>query len=154
MDADGIVIKEQAGNSVIYRLNATSTEAKKAAELSLIKEKKERLKQNPHLSVLSKDMDAFGKYADILVLFGSATRVKEFRDIDVFIVAKERFIKEIEEIAKSLTRLYGKNVSPLNLAYPDFTRNIRIRDKVILEIIRSGIVLKGYDKFVEAVMHE
>ncbi|VVB60270.1 Uncharacterised protein [uncultured archaeon] len=153
METDNIVQKEKAGNSIIYRLNTGNLETKRLAEIALIKEKKERLKQNPYLSVISKDMESLGKYADILILFGSAARAKEYRDIDIFVVTKERFIKEIEAVAKRLSRLYDKSVSPLILAYPDFTKNIMMQDKVVLEVIRSGVVLKGYDKFVEAVMH-
>lgn len=153
MEKDGIVLKEKIGNSIIYNLNAGNLETKRLAEIALIKEKKERLKQNPQLSVISKDMEAFAEYSEVLILFGSATRTKEFRDIDIFVITKEKFIKDIEITAGKLSQLYGKSVSPLIISYSDFIKNVKAKDKVILEIIMSGIVLKGYDKFVEAAIH-
>lgn len=151
MENRNIVLSKRVGNAKIYELNLKSLETRKLCELILISEKNERLLHNPLASIVSKDLTDLEEYSDIVMLFGSVLKKQETRDIDVLVVTRQKFIKDVERICREVSRIQNKNVLPLILSYSDFVNNIRKMDKVIMEIIRSGVVLSGYEKFVRGM---
>lgn len=146
-----IVLSKRIGNSKIYKLNFENIEAIKTCELLLISEKDERLSKNPLASVLAKDFAKLKEYSDIIIMFGSVLEKKEPRDIDIFVVAKPVHAAMIGNICREISMLHGKSAVPLILSSHDFVDNIKKQDKVILDIIKKGVVLKGYEKFVEGI---
>ena len=150
LEKTSIVLSKKIGNAKIYELNLESMETRKKCELLLLGEKNKLLK-NPLASLLAKDLVKLEKYSDIIAIFGSVLEKAEPRDIDVFIATKPKFVNAVEKICNEISVLYNKSISPLILSYPDFVANLKKSDEVILNIVKRGVVLNGYEKFVEGI---
>lgn len=151
LEKKGMVLGKRVGNAKIHRLNFENPQTIKTCELLLISERNEMLSKNPMASVLAKDMKKLEEYSDMLVMFGSVLERKAPKDIDILVAAKPKYVAEIEKICREISIMHGKNIAPLILSLHDFAANLRKRDKVILDIARKGVVLKGYENFVEGV---
>lgn len=150
LEKRNVVLSKKIGNAKIYELNLENMETRKKCELLLLGEKNNLLK-NPLASLLTKDLIKLEKYSDIIAIFGSVLEKAEPRDIDVFIATKPRFTGIIEKTCREISVLYNKSISPLILTYPDFIASLKKGDEVILNIVKKGVVLNGYEKFVEGV---
>lgn len=150
LEKRNIVLGKKIGNAKIYKLNLEYMETRKKCELLLLEEKNKFLKK-PLASLLAKDLMKLEEYSDIVAIFGSVLEKAEPRDIDVFIVAKPKFAGIIEKICRETSVLYSKNISPLILSYSDFVANLKKSDVVILDIVKKGVVLSGYEKFVGGI---
>ncbi len=87
--------------------------------------------------------------AEIAILFGSVlTKGKNAKDVDVlFVVDKNNFSRIKKEVEK-LNQLSNKKVHPVYQTKKDLMANLKIKDKVVLEIVK-GIVISGEKNFVE-----
>lgn len=150
LEKRNIVLSKKIGNAKIYELNLESMETRKKCELLLLGEKNKLLK-NPLASLLAKDLAKLEKYSDIIAIFGSVLEKTEPGDIDVFIAAKPKFVNNIGKICNEISVLYSKSISPLILSYQDFIASLKKSDEVILDIVKKGVVLNGYEKFVEGI---
>ena len=150
LEKNQLVISKKIGNSVCYRLNLNNLECQKICELILIEE---RNSAKPFVSIVSKDIEKYlDKISRIIVLFGSIIKESEPRDIDVFIITEKKFVNEVEKLCRNLSEIHEKNFSPLIMTYSDLVSNLKRRDEVLLDIVKNGIILKGYDSFVKAIM--
>lgn len=149
LEKNRLVVRGEFGNSVCYKLNLDDLKCQKLCELILMEE---RDLDKPFVSVISKDIERYlDRISRITILFGSAVRKSEPRDIDVLIVTERRFVREVEKLCRNLSEIHDKKFSPLIMTYPDMISNLERRDEVLLDIIKTGIVLKGYDFFVKGI---
>ncbi|MBU4069596.1 MAG: hypothetical protein KJ646_01290 [Nanoarchaeota archaeon] len=87
--------------------------------------------------------------AEGAIIFGSVLRDdKSARDIDVlFVVDKKNFGRLRKKIEK-INTISEKKIHPVYQSGKDLLKNLKNRDKVVLEIIR-GLVVSGEKKFVD-----
>lgn len=141
MEKEGILTSKQIGKAVIYSIE-NNIQAVKEVELALILETQkynrwvEEFKELEKLSLFS-------------VLFGSIIRnEKEARDIDLLVVADGN-LNEIKKIVNDKNKILPKKIHLILQSKKDFENDLRNRSKVIIEIIKTGIVLSGFDDFAK-----
>jgi len=86
------------------------------------------------------------------VLFGSITKnEKEARDIDLFIVADKSKYKEIRDIINNKNAILLKKIHLIYQIPKDFKLELKRKNAVIIEMIKTGIVLFGQAEFRKMV---
>ena len=136
MESKNEVLRERKGNNSFYRLNLKNTTALKYCELSSIEKRKKFLSKNP--GIYGK-VSGLIEIADSVVMFGSLARgEKKPRDMDVLLLFKKK--SDVRKIENSLK---GTTISPIYTEFGEFKNKIANKDKLVMEIIRDGIVLSG-----------
>jgi len=132
------------GNATYYELDFENRELIKILELILIEEKRE-LKGSA--AVYSKELEIFD--CSLIVLFGSILHSKIFNDVDVLFV--EVIPKKISEFCLEISKVKSKPVVPFILKKGDLIKELKNRKDSVLEIFKTGIVLKGENLFIEVL---
>ncbi|MBU0535784.1 MAG: hypothetical protein KKE20_02380 [Nanoarchaeota archaeon] len=145
LEKSRIVSPERIGNARYYTLNLDSKETIKLCEL-LILEEKRRLTGHPKLYCES--LQEFDK-AELIILFGSILKKKEFNDVDALFVTDK--VKEVTDFCLELSRIRTKPVVPLILRKKDLIKELKGRKEAIISIIKEGIVIKGESVFIEVI---
>jgi len=144
MESRGLVTSKSAGRALFYALNFTNPETRKLAELVLLKD---GTNLNPLSMVVKRDLEKVN--ADAIILFGSVLSKKEPSDIDVLIVTGKKDVKKLQNSLKEVSRLHVKTISPLFLTPKDLKIGFRKQDEVVVDIIKSGKVVRGEDEIVK-----
>lgn len=85
------------------------------------------------------------KEANALILFGSVLRGKGHNDIDLMIISKTKNFKTLEQKIDEKNKILSKPIHPVWQTIEDLERNIKKPDKIVLEILKTGVVLKGQE---------
>lgn len=141
-----IIILKKIANINTYIINFDNLKTKSISELSLIQEENNKIKNR------AEDLKNLQGLTEVGIIFGSYITKKENpEDIDLlFILNKENFRKYKEEI-KKIFPIMPVKVHDVLQTKEDLEGNISKKDKVIIEILRKGVVLWGHDKIVEAI---
>lgn len=138
-----IVLFQKLGNAIFYKLNLENEEAFKICELLLLEEKR-NLKG--YSKIYADEIKKF-ENAELMIIFGSILKNKEFNDVDVLFITNKP--KEISKFCLELSKTKSKPVTPLILTKEDLIEEIKKKKDSILEIIKTGIILKGESVFLE-----
>ncbi len=145
LEKDNVVLTKNLGNAKYYKLNLQNNETIKLCELVLLEEKR---KLKGYMKIYADELKNF-KDAELIILFGSILKKKEFNDVDVlFVTAKT---KNVMEFCLEISKVRTKPISPLILKKQDLIQEIKNEKETILNIIKEGIVLKGEDKFIDVI---
>lgn len=133
------------GTSIYYKLNLNNLDVTDICKM-ILRGNKRTL---PSVAkIYAEEIEKFDK-ADVIILFGSILTLKKFNDVDALFITDK--IKEVHLFCNEISKIRTKPVNPLIMTYEDLVKNIKIKQKVILEIINKGVVLKGEDRFMEAL---
>lgn len=130
-------------SSIYYKLNLDNPDTIDICKL-ILRENKRKL--SPTIKVYSEELEKFNQ-AKILILFGSILTKKEFSDVDVLFVTDK--VDKVNIFCNEISKIRTKPINPLIMTLKDFINNLKIKQKVILEIINKGVILKGEEKFME-----
>ena len=147
LEEKNIVLPSYLGNAKYYQINLKNEEAKKLCELILLEEKR-TLKG--YAKLYSDELQKFNE-AETIILFGSVLANKDFNDVDVLFVANKP--KEVVKFCLELSKIRSKPVVPLILKKGDLIKEIKDKKEVILNIIKTGVILKGESIFVEVIQN-
>ncbi len=150
LEKNKIVFARSIGNALYYKVNLEDEEAIKICELLLIEEKR---KLSGYAKLYADELRAFDK-AELVVLFGSVLKKKEFNDIDalfVFSTTNPNTITDVNDFCLNLSKIRSKPVVPLILKKTDLINGLQSGKESITEIMRTGVVLKGESIFLEVV---
>ena len=89
------------------------------------------------------------EHAEIIILFGSVLNNKRFNDVDVLFITNES--KEVAKFCLSLSKVRTKPIVPLILEKKDFIKEIKNKKEVVLNIIKTGVILRGESRFLEVL---
>ena len=145
MEKKGMAAVERLGNACFYSLNLANEETAKICELLLLEEKRHLA---GHARLYAEDIQKFYS-AELIILFGSVLRKKEFNDVDVLFVTDKA--KDASQFCLNISKIRAKPVVPLILKKEDAIRELRERKEVMQTIIKEGIVLRGESVFVEII---
>ena len=104
----------------------------------LLSEERRNLKGYP--KVYAEEIQKF-EQAELIILFGSVLSNKDFNDVDVLFITNKP--KEITKFCLNLSKIRTKPVVPLILKKEDLINEIKNKKEVVLDIIKTGIILKG-----------
>ena len=91
------------------------------------------------------------KEAMALIIFGSVLREKSYNDIDVMIITSTKKIKVLEKKVDEKNKILTKPLHPIWQTTEDLRKNTQKRNKVILEILKTGVVFKGQELITEVL---
>ena len=143
LEAKNIVSPKKIGKAVIYSINLNNPLADKEIELALIIEAQNYKKWLEEFKELNKK-------SDFIILFGSILKNEKYaKDIDLLVVANKFNSKEIKGLIAQKNKILNKKLHPILQTLNDFKKDISNKNKVLLEIIKTGVVLFGQDKLVK-----
>jgi len=137
LEEENIVFVVNLGNAKYYKLNLESRETIKFCELLLLEEKR-NLKG--YAKIYSDEIENF-KNADLIILFGSILNNKNFNDVDVLFITNKP--KKVTKFCLNISKIRTKPVVPLILKKENLIKEIKDKKEVILNILKTGIILKG-----------
>jgi len=145
LEKSNIVKSNNLGNAIFYQIDLNSEEAIKLCELLLIEE---RRTLKGYSKIYADEIKKF-EDAKLIILFGSVLTNKEFNDVDALFLTNK--VKEVTKFCLNLSKIRTKPVIPLILAREDLTREIRNKKEVIINILKTGIILKGESIFIDVL---
>lgn len=138
-----IVKPKRIGKAVIYSLNLENPVARKEVEMVLVIEA-----QNFRRWV--EEFKQLQGRVNLLILFGSIIRnEKQANDIDILIVADKNKFKEVKRVIEERDKLSNKKIHFLFQTKGDFRHDVVAKNKVMLEIIKTGIALYGQEEYLK-----
>jgi DNA-binding Lrp family transcriptional regulator len=145
LEANKIVSFSKLGNAIYYTLNLENKETFKILELMILEE---RRTLNGYAELYAREIESF-KEAELIIIFGSVLKNNSFNDIDVLFMTSE--VKKVSKFCLEISKIKSKPVVPLILNKKDLIEEIKNKKSSILEIIKTGVVLKGEDSFLEVI---
>lgn len=143
LEKAGLLASKQIGKSIIYKIDIDDELAQKLMGFAFVNEagKHERWRN---------EFKNLCKKGRIILFYGSASRnYAQAKDIDIMIILKEEEFKEVNAKLEEIQAILPKKIHAIKSTKQDFIRNLRSNNKAILEIIRTGIILCGYDNYME-----
>lgn len=142
LEKDGIVKGKNMGKARFYKINLEDEYARKNVETLLLEEAKNFIRWKAEFRQLV-------PITEIIILFGSIIKNEEkANDIDILLVLDKKNNTKINQVIKEKDQLFIKKLHPLKQTSSDLKKNIINRDKVIINAIKEGIVLYGYENIV------
>lgn len=141
------VIPEVTKYGTFYRADFQEEIGSKLSELVLIQNE-----LNDYSKVLEEDLEQLKSVTLSCILFGSVIKEgSKARDIDVLLVLEKRNFKKVHNKLEEIKELKPKKIHDVMMTKEDLAKNIRKKDEVVLDIIRTGKVLWGSEIIVEAI---
>ena len=145
LEKEKLILCNKIGNAKYYKIDLDNKEAFALSELILL-ENKRKLKE--YSKLYAEEIVKFNK-ADLIILFGSVLNKKDFNDVDVLFVTSK--IKAVTEFCLKISRIKTKPVVPLIIREEDLIKKLKKKNKVIIEVFNSGVVLHGERFFLEVL---
>src|SRR3989344_372144 len=137
LEKNNLVLSSNLGNAKFYQINLNNEETIKWCEI-LLSEERRNLKG--YSKVYADEIQKF-EHAELIVLFGSILSNKDFNDVDVLFITNKP--KEVTKFCLSLSKVRTKPVVPLILKKEDLIKEIKNNKEVVLNILKTGIILRG-----------
>ncbi len=139
LEQRGIVISRPIGKAITYTLNFNNPVTCKEVEMALV------LEAQQHTRWLSEFKKLENK-VQCSVLFGSVlTDEKKAKDVDLLVVTDKENVDEVRAIIKERNEVAYKKVHLLLQLPQDFKKDIANKNRVMVEIIKTGVVLFGQE---------
>jgi len=145
LETDKIIVKKEISNASHYKLNFSNPETTKLCEFLLLAEKR-NLKG--YAKMYADEVITF-KDAEMIIIFGSILKGKEFNDVDVLFITNQT--KKVNNFCLEISKVRTKPVVPLIMRQEDLIKAMKQGKEAILGMIKEGIVLRGESIFVEVI---
>lgn len=145
LEAKGIVKGQTLGKARFYKLNLESPYVRKTAELLLMDE------ANQHQRWVD-ELKGLFQHVNIVIIFGSIiTNEKNAHDIDLLLVFPDKNNTSVNSFIKEKNEILVMKIHPVKQTKEDLIRNLKKKDPVMLDAIKTGVVLHGFTEFVELI---
>jgi len=131
--------------AIYYSLNLYNPDTIDICKL-ILRENKRSL--SSIAKVYAEEIEKFGE-SGLIILFGSILTKKEFNDVDILFITDK--VKEVNKFCNEISKIRTKPINPLIMTFKDFVDNMKLKHQAILNIINKGVIIKGEDKFLEAL---
>ena len=145
LEKDKIIIKKEISNASHYRLSFDNPETIKLCELLLLAE---RRSLKGHAKLYADEVIKF-KEAEMIIIFGSVLRGKEFNDVDVLFLTNQT--KKVNNFCLEISKVRTKPVVPLIMKQEDLIKAMKNKKEAILGMMKESVVLKGESIFIEVI---
>ena len=145
LEKDRLIIKNEISNASHYTLNFDNPETTKLCELLLLAE---RRTLKGYAKIYADEVIKF-KDAEMIVIFGSVLRGKEFNDVDVLFITNQ--VKKVNHFCLEISKVKTKPVVPLIMKPEDLIKALKLKKEAIINLMKEGIVLKGEAVFLEVI---
>lgn len=145
-EKEGILAAKNIANIKSYKINFENEKTSAVLELALISELEGKIKYRLG------DFIELKEITNICILFGSYINLKkEPHDLDVLFVLDKVHYKEYKKKLTSIKDIVPVNVHDIVQTEEDLKKNILKKDKIILGIIRNGIILWGQKAMLRVI---
>lgn len=144
LEHESIVKSRKTGKAIIYRINIEESYARKYVSLILVREAQYAAPKAKRWIDEVKKI----KNADVAILFGSVLEKPNPNDIDVLFITDQKRFPHLQREIRELNEINIKKVHPMYQTRSDIIKNIKNRDKPLLNAIK-GIVVFGEEKFLD-----
>lgn len=144
LEEESIVKAKKVGKAVIYRIHIENPYARRYVALLL---SRESLYGTPLVKRWIQELKKI-KDAKIVILFGSVLEKPNPNDIDVLFVTDQKRFPSLQKEVKELNEINIKKIHPMYQTIGDLIKNIKRRDKPLLNAIK-GVVVCGEETFLE-----
>jgi hypothetical protein len=145
LEKEGLMLSKTLGNAKFYQINLNNEETIKICELLLMEERR-NLKS--YSKLYAQELRNF-KNSELILLFGSILNNSDFNDVDVLFLSDKP--KEISNFCLEVAKLRTKPIVPLILKKQDLIKEINNKNEAVLNILKTGIILKGESVFLEII---
>ncbi|MFH0940346.1 MAG: winged helix-turn-helix domain-containing protein [Candidatus Omnitrophota bacterium] len=145
LEKKSVLVSQKIGNGIYYVLNLENKEAENITELVLMESRNKSLSKNSLAAIYAKDLKEGEKLTRAIILFGSILESKDAKDVDALFIIDKGKSKAAEDFCMKLSNLRPKRVNPLLMTMADFKSNIKKQDRVIVDILKKGVILFGED---------
>ena len=145
LEKSNIVISNNLGNAKFYQINLNNEETIRWCEIFL---SEERRNLKGYSKIYAGEIQKF-EHAELIILFGSVLSNRDFNDVDVLFITNKP--KEVTKFCLNLSKIRTKPVVPLILKKEDFIKEIKNKKEAVLNILKTGIVLRGESIFLEVL---
>ncbi len=145
LEKNSIVLSSSLGNAKFYQINLNNEETRRWSEI-LLSEERRNLKG--YSKIYAEEIQKF-EHAELIILFGSVLNNKEFNDIDVLFITNKP--KEVTNFCLGISKVRTKPIVPLILKKEDLIKEIKNKKEVVLNILKTGIILSGESLFIEVL---
>ena len=148
-ERQGVLKPKKIANIVSYKINFEDNKTKNILGLSLIPDLEGKLKFR------MEDLKELKETTEIGVIFGSYTQEKKQpNDLDILIVVNERKYPKYKLISRKVYQTIPIKVHEVIQTEEDLRKNIKKKDKVIIDILKNGVILWGQDKLIDVIKDE
>ena len=145
LEKNNIVLSSSLGNAKFYQINLNNEETIRWCEI-LLSEERRNLKG--YSKIYAEEIQKF-EHSELIILFGSVLTNKEFNDVDVLFVTNKP--KEVTKFCLNLLKIRTKPVVPFILRKEDLIKEIKNKKEVVLNILKTGIILREESVFIEVL---
>ena len=145
LEKSNIVLSSSLGNAKFYQINLNNEDTIKWCEI-LLSEERRNLKG--YSKIYAEEIQKF-EHSEIIILFGSVLTNEDFNDVDVLFITNKP--KEVTKFCLNLSKIRTKPVVPLILKKEDLIKEIKNKKEVVLNILKTGIILRGESVFIEVL---
>jgi len=148
LEKQGILRSKQLGKAVFYTIDFKNSYAKTYLKFILQKEAEQ---SGPKIGRWIVELRKFQPVAEMGILFGSVLKKEEFNDVDLLLIIKKQQNRKVNSLLKDISGLSTKHIHTIKQTRADLKENLNAKDKVLLSIVRTGVILFGYDKIIEVI---
>jgi DNA-binding Lrp family transcriptional regulator len=142
-----ILISKKIANAKSYKINFNNRETNKLLELILMPDYSES-----KIKYRYNDLKPLESISSLCIIFGSyATKKENPNDIDILFVIKKSNYNKYSEILEKAKRILPLKLHDVIQTREDIIKNIKADEKLILEVIYSGIILWGHEFLIEVI---
>lgn len=147
LEKKGLLLKKRFGRTFVYYIERFSDLLYLAFTYYFINRKEEFVKKYPQVASALDELISKAE-PSIAVLFGSYSKKipKDKSDVDVLLVDGKG---EAEKTALSLRHKFNLRITPVLVNEDEFARIKDENPELWSDLIRFGVVLKGYELFYE-----
>ena len=141
-----LAIGKEIGKAIFYKVNLNDLYTRKTIETLLVGEARENAQR-----WLDEFKDVFSS-TEIVLIFGSIIKnSKHASDIDILFIMEKQNYKKVNGFIKEKNKIMHKKIHSIPQTIQDLKENLKNRNPAIVDSIRTGYVLHGFDKIVEVI---
>lgn len=148
LKSQNIITSKKMGKAVFYKINFNSNYAKNYLRFILQKEAEESA---PRIKRWVKELRPLENNSEVGILFGSILNKEDFKDVDFIAILNQSQSIRLNEQMDKINKVNIKKIHVIKQTKEDYKKNIKKRDKIILDSIKKGVVIFGYDKIIKII---
>lgn len=147
LESQNVLKSKKMGNAIFYQINFDDELALQLCNLVLIKKK-----LKPIVKVIIQDIQKLKKITQCAVIFGSILkRGEKAGDADLLVVFRKNRFDEVQKIIREANQISPKKIHLIMQTKGDLLKNIKNRNKAILDLIKEGAIVWGPDILVQTI---
>ncbi len=148
LEKRGVLKSKKFGKVVFYKPNFNNDYTFSYLSFLLEKEAQESI---PRIKRWVTDLKSLKELGLIGILFGSVITKENYNDIDLILVLEQPSNVRVNKLIDNLNKISTKRIHLVKQSLNDFKSNLLKQDKVILNALKTSIIIFGYDKFIEVM---